>query len=265
MAYALTWLSQVLKDANLKVAEVPGWETRGRGDVGPTKGIICHHTAGPMNGNMPSLGTVTGGRPDLPGPLAQLGLGRDGTFYVIAAGRANHAGAGLWKGFNTGNTNFIGIEAENAGTPADAWPTIQVQAYQHGVAAILKHIGADADMCCGHKEYALPAGRKTDPDFDMTVFRAAVAAIMGGTTPPLTLIPAADANSRPTLRRGDSGPAVSQMQADLCVTADGQFGANTEAALRRFQRGAGLVPDGIAGPRTWAALDLAPHLAPAAH
>lgn len=259
MAYTLTWLSQVLKDANLKVAEVAGWETRGRGDVGPTKGIICHHTAGPLSGNMPSLGTVTGGRPDLPGPLAQLGLGRDGTFYVIAAGRANHAGAGFWKGLTTGNTNFIGIEAENAGTAADPWPGVQVAAYQHGVAAILKQIGAGADMCCGHKEYALPAGRKTDPDFDMMAFRAAVAAILRGTTPPLNLIPAIDASARPTLRRGDHGPAVALMQSDMGINADGQFGANTEAALRVFQRNAGLVPDGITGPKTWTALDTASH------
>jgi hypothetical protein len=97
MAYSLTWLAEVLEDAGLKVAEVAGWRTRGRGDVGSIKGIVCHHTAGPHTGNMPSLGVITIGRPDLAGPLAQLGLGRDGTFYVVAAGRANHAGAGKWR------------------------------------------------------------------------------------------------------------------------------------------------------------------------
>jgi peptidoglycan hydrolase-like protein with peptidoglycan-binding domain len=35
---------------------------------------------------------------------------------------------------------------------------------------------------------------------------------------------------------------------------DGRFDARTAAALRRFQRAAGLVPDGIAGPRTFRAL-----------
>ena len=88
----LTWLPDVLKAAGLKVATVPGWENRGR-DVGPIVGVLCHHTVGPKNGNMPSLNTLINGRPDLPGPLAQLGLGRDGTYFVIAAGRANHAGA----------------------------------------------------------------------------------------------------------------------------------------------------------------------------
>src|SRR5580700_4344959 len=50
-----------------------------------------------------------------PGPLAQLGLGRDGTFYVVAAGRCNQAGQGSWQGVTTGNSSFIGIEAENTG------------------------------------------------------------------------------------------------------------------------------------------------------
>src|SRR5262245_65519690 len=79
MALSLTWLPRVLLDAGLKVAEQPGWQNRGRSDVGAVKGVICHHTAGPLGGNMPSLGIVTNGRRDLPRQLAQLGLGRDGT------------------------------------------------------------------------------------------------------------------------------------------------------------------------------------------
>ena len=35
---------------------------------------------------------------------------------------------------------------------------------------------------------------------------------------------------------------------------DGGFGPRSNAALRRFQRWAGLVPDGVAGPATWRAL-----------
>ncbi len=115
MAFSLTWLPAVLLDAGLRVAEQPGWQTRGRSDVGTVMGVMCHHTAGSRTGIMPSLGVLTDGRSDLPGPLSQLGLGRDGTFFVIAAGRANHAGAGNWQGITTGNASFIGIEAENSG------------------------------------------------------------------------------------------------------------------------------------------------------
>ena len=73
-----------------------------------------------------------------------LGIGRDGTYYVIAAGRCNHAGKGSWKGVTTGNSSFIGIEAENTGLSNDTpWPDVQMDAYRRGVAAILKHIGQD--------------------------------------------------------------------------------------------------------------------------
>src|SRR6267143_1121918 len=130
MAFSLTWLPTVLLDAGLRVAEQPGWQTRGRGDVERIRGVICHHTAGSRTGNMPSLGIVTNGRPDLPGPLSQLCLGRDGTFFIVAAGRSNHAGAGNWQGLTSGNTNFIGIEAENtgftSGPKADPWPAVQL-------------------------------------------------------------------------------------------------------------------------------------------
>ncbi len=257
MPFSLTWLSQVLLNAGLKVAEQPGWQNRGRGDVGPIKGVICHHTAGPLKGNMPSLGIIINGRPDLPGPLSQLALGRDGTFFVVAAGRCNHAGVGNWQGLTAGNTNFIGIEAENTGLPNDPWPAVQMDAYRRGVAAILKKIRADAIMCAGHKEYALPHGRKDDPDFDMDQFRQQVAAIMAGTAPLPSVIPAIDATGKPTLRRGDTGELVKQVQARVNVTASGNFDGVTEAAVRQFQRDHGLVPDGIVGPRTWASLAIA--------
>lgn len=263
MMYALTWMPGLLREAGMKVAEVEGWESRGRGDMGAVAGVICHHTAGPRGGNMPSLNTLIQGRPDLPGPLAQLGLGRDGTWYVIAAGRCNHAGAGRWQGITEGNTRFIGIEAENTGRADDSpWPEVQLDAYRRGVAAVLRHLGRPAAFCAGHKEYALPRGRKTDPSFDMADFRRAVAGFMDGSLVPPPLIPSAEPPlqpggpaGRPTLRRGSSGDAVRQLQAALgLLPADGVFGAGTEAAVRAFQRAHGLVPDGIIGPRSWGLL-----------
>lgn len=261
MAFSLTWLPGVLVDAGLKVAEVDGWASRGRAEMGQVQGVICHHTAGPKNGNMPSLGTLINGRPDLPGPLSQLGLGRDGTYYVIAAGRCNHAGAGIWQGITTGNSNFIGIEAENTGLVSDPWPPVQIDAYQRGVAAILRHTGRSAEFCAGHKEYATPKGRKDDPDFDMSAFRLAVSAILSGNASPPALIPAVTPSTtpggqpRPTLRRGDTGAFVKQLQGKLNTEADGFFGPNTEVLMRAFQRAHGLVPDGIVGPKSWAVLD----------
>lgn len=261
MTFSLTWLPGVLREAGLKVAEQPGWVNRGRGEMGTVKGVICHHTVGARNGNMPSLNGLTNGVTQsngrfLAGPLSQLGLGRDGTLYVIAAGRCNHAGDGNWRGITTGNSNFIGIEAENMGTPADPWPEVQLDAYVRGAAAILKNVGAPSSMCCGHREYALPPGRKSDPHtIDMEAFRANVAAVMAGTGVVRPTIPAADKKQRATLRRGARGELVKQLQRAVGVDDDGIFGPGTEAEVRRFQRDHALVPDGIVGPRSWAIID----------
>jgi peptidoglycan hydrolase-like protein with peptidoglycan-binding domain len=263
LIFSLLWLPSVLKSAGLKVALVDGWESRGHGDVGEIFGVICHHTAGPRDGNMPSLSTLIVGRPDLSGPLAQLGLGRDGTYYVVAAGRCFHAGVGTWQGIMNGNSNFIGIEAENTGLADDLpWPEVQTDAYCRGVAAILEKIGRGVEFCAGHKEYALPQGRKSDPSQDMTAFRASVSSIMNGTASTPVLIPPNEPPpapgappGRPTLRRGATGEFVKQVQTKLAVAVDGDFGPETEAAVRAFQRNHDLVPDGIVGPATWAALD----------
>jgi peptidoglycan hydrolase-like protein with peptidoglycan-binding domain len=87
---------------------------------------------------------------------------------------------------------------------------------------------------------------------------------MNGTAAPPVLIPPHEPPpapgappGRPTLRRGSTGDLVKQVQTKLAVAADGNFGPETEAAVRVFQRNRGLVPDGIVGPATWATLDAA--------
>lgn len=60
------------------------------------------------------------------------------------------------------------------------------------------------------------------------------------------------------LRKGSSGSDVKELQSILInwgysvgpKGADGQFGANTEAAVKAFQRDAGLSQDGILGQQT---------------
>jgi len=63
------------------------------------------------------------------------------------------------------------------------------------------------------------------------------------------------------LKQGSSGFAVYELQKDLnlaganpAVKVDGDFGAGTETALKAFQTKHGLKADGIAGPKTLAAL-----------
>lgn len=67
--------------------------------------------------------------------------------------------------------------------------------------------------------------------------------------------------SRSSARRHGSsrrGGGVRSLQRALGVPADGAFGPQTEAAVKRFQRRRGLVADGIVGPQTRAALGLGP-------
>jgi putative chitinase len=65
---------------------------------------------------------------------------------------------------------------------------------------------------------------------------------------------AASAASGGTLRRGSKGDDVKKMQAKLGLTADGDFGPGTEAALKKWQAANGLAADGVAGPKTLAKL-----------
>lgn len=79
-------------------------------------------------------------------------------------------------------------------------------------------------------------------------YTRAMAALGGKVTAP------AAAPTTGSMRRGSSGDGVKKLQAALGITADGDFGPGTEAALKKWQASKGLVADGIAGPKTLAAL-----------
>jgi hypothetical protein len=187
---AATWLADALRAGGCRVDEgiVPDWKRRGHTDGGFSPiGVLGHHTAGPVGGDYPSLGTVRDGRPGLPGPLANLGLTRSGVWFPVAAGRAWHAGAGScrWVPRNDGNGHLIGIEAESSGR--GDWTPAQLEAYPRGVAALLRDLGVGADRFIAHKEWA--PGRKTDPagwPGDMNGFRATVARILNGDNDDMT-------------------------------------------------------------------------------
>lgn len=73
------------------------------------------------------------------------------------------------------------------------------------------------------------------------------------TEPTLPAVP------RRTLRWSMNGEDVRELQGLLnqfghALVCDGNFGRITEAAVKSFQRRAGLEPDGVCGPKTWKAL-----------
>lgn len=181
----LTDLADRLRKDGLTVVEVPGWKTRGFNGLGfyDTAGVLHHHTATNRaaftNSNMPTLNLLVGGRSDLPGPLCNLGFGRDGTVYVIAAGWANHAGRGRAPGIpnDMGNGYLIGIEAESSGVAPWDWTKDQLRVWPYLSAALesaymLKRI-PELRLQLGHKEYSSEG--KIDPaGINMDEFRTSI-------------------------------------------------------------------------------------------
>jgi hypothetical protein len=177
-------LATTLRKYGLKVVVVPGYATRGRpvtsGGFDPV-GVLCHHTATPKTWSIRSvLNLLINGRSDLPGPLCQIGLGRDGTVYLIASGRANHGGDA--KAFGTvaaGDANelYVGVEAFNDGV-GEPWPKVQYAAYVLLCAALSIEVTKNsANTVNGHKETSVTG--KIDPTFHMGEFRSKVAMKMG--------------------------------------------------------------------------------------
>lgn len=179
----------ILRAAGLTVKEAPGWRGRGRpastGNLDPVA-TLCHHTAtGPGTSDASLLRLLTEGRSDLPGPLCHFALMRDGTVWIVADGRANHAGAARASGTvaaGDGNALYWGIEAANAGT-GERWPKAQYDAYVLLCAALcVKVTGNSAQTVRAHKETSVTG--KIDPAgptpygnaFDMDAFRDRVAA-----------------------------------------------------------------------------------------
>ena len=76
-------------------------------------------------------------------------------------------------------------------------------------------------------------------------------------------VPEAPETGRKTLRKGDKGDAVKDLQKKLLALgyplpkygADGDFGKETEAAVKAFQQDNGLTADGVAGKKTLDALE----------
>ena len=82
-------------------------------------------------------------------------------------------------------------------------------------------------------------------------------------TPSATAVPAVTATPTASLRLGDSGDAVAQLQTKLWYlgyhigSLGGEFDQETRTAVLAFQKAEGLTRDGIAGKKTLAALDAA--------
>lgn len=177
-------IGRVARDRfGLTVQEATGWTTRGRTyDTFMPTHVICHHTAMPYDVDR----VLIEGRPDVPGPLCHFSLHADGTVVLIAAGLANHCGTATVR-----NAEAYGIEATGpvpvGAQGPGAFP--QYGAYLKLCAAVRLVTGWGRGRHLGHKEIALPDGRKIDPAFgdpppwpyaDMDRFRDGTEQLMRG-------------------------------------------------------------------------------------
>lgn len=148
-----------------------------------------------------------------------------------------------------------------------------LDAFVRNNAAIVKHYGLKItrETVLTHAEVEPTLGIKQRQKWDITwlpgmkepgdpievgdKLRSMIAAAMGfGEEPSIVFEPAP---SQPVLRRGSRGAPVIRLQSLLNAfgfnagRTDGIFGTQTEIALRAYQRGKGLVVDGIAGKAVW--------------
>jgi len=171
--------------------------------------------------------------------------GRHRTLETLSGGSTFVLGAHC-----TGQNSYaLGIENEGTYTsttpPSVQWNKLVdlcaylCQTYSISSSALYGHRDFLATQCPGDAFYAqLPS------------LRSAVAAKLGGTTPP----PAG--RSWPTLQQGSSGFRVTSLQYLLryrgrSVTVDGAFGSGTKSAVVSFQSANGLTADGVVGTQTW--------------
>jgi len=193
MQVRLTTLADDLRAAGLTVVELDGWKTRSRpesaGGFDPV-GVLWHHTGDDADGKRYAEWLANVGRPDLPPPLVQLSIDREGVVYVCAAGRCNHAGEAKASGSvaaGDGNTLYCGVEVQNTGT--EGYPAAQYAAMVT-VGAVLGTKTIKCTVNAQRAHYETSVTGKWDPGdpeglpfngkrvLDMAAFRAAIAAAM---------------------------------------------------------------------------------------
>ena len=159
----------------------------------------------------------------------------------------------------TSVTRTPGGSASVPVTPStpDSYPTLQVGASGSDVALAQKVIGTPADGAFGPAtETALRTWQRSNSVTVSGVLDAATWARMVslGKVPPRGTASGLARYGKQTLRQGSSGAAVTALQKELKVTADGAFGPQTEAAVRTFQKSKGLKVDGVVSANVWKAL-----------
>ncbi|MNR86908.1 1,6-anhydro-N-acetylmuramyl-L-alanine amidase AmpD [compost metagenome] len=182
--------------------------------------IVLHHTA--SGGTAQNIGKF------FQNPAAQVSahytVGKDGAIVqsVPDSKRSWHAGTSAFKGKNDVNDFSIGIEIVNLGNGSDPYTAAQYDALIDLVAYLVQAHGVPMDRITGHKDIALPRGRKNDPsaNFDWGRVRRGVEAKINGKSatpapapkPTPTPAPTTGAGGTYAVRQGDTLSKIAQAQ-----------------------------------------------------
>lgn len=213
-----TEILAALKGAGLDIYQMPGWRDRcrchtgpheqgvGRRDVGwgPTRGVMWHHTAGPMLAGQAAIdytrNILIAGNGSTVGPLCLAGIDADGRILLVGAGRANHAGGISQAALDAlrdgtlgtagnrnlrgsgvdGNTYTVGWEILAPHAPNAAQRAAGIKA----TAAILSALGLRGTAVIGHGEASDQRGW-SDPGLDMGTVRRDVTALLADPALPI--------------------------------------------------------------------------------
>ncbi len=152
-------------------ATSPNQDSRGGKDIDT---IVLHHTASNNGKNDLSW---------LRNPKAQVSahylLDRDGKIYQLVGDerRAWHAGTSALHGKPTDvNARSLGIEIVNDGSGRTPFTSAQYKALGQLVGHLKRKYNVPAKNILGHKDVAIPRGRKSDPasNFDWRRLRASI-------------------------------------------------------------------------------------------
>lgn len=262
--------------------EVDGWRGRqvGPGEHWDCEWVIDHHTAAAHADGHESLRwLVHGGLAGVRAPYAHALIGREPKIFLIAAGRANHAGVGgPFKNVPKDSMNAYGygIEVEAPGRAQDFAPG-QFDMMCKLNAAVLWLVGQPVNRVIRHKDWTdggvdgvpyLPTrGRKVDIRYSLDAIRALtqkyLTQIAGAPAPPKPKPPVAPrkcdlSKVKKAARRDPERPAagvtvgakddvllVERALVDLGLLqrkwADGSYGTMTKEAYAKWQRRLGYT------------------------
>ena len=196
----------------------------------------------------------------------------DSGTYIPASYWANHQRLHQYQGGHNEthggatiniDSNYVDVAA---GTPQP--PDTCTVANLNFTAYAVQRAGATGDQVKAAQCLLRNAGRTVEPTgtFDAattaatSAFQTATGLTADGVIGARTWTALLSYGDTPTLRSGSTGVAVSRLQRALTaalgrsVGIDGQFGPNTERAVRDYQTSRTLGVDGVVGAGTWGAL-----------